>query len=231
MIKKYTVNNYFSQSNQDKILNTEIFKNKKNGIFIEFGASNGITFSNTYYFEKNLNWTGICIEPIKKTFEELEKNRTCNIVFGAITTNPLLRDIKLLQLSPNLELLSGLVDTMDKRHLERIDVEILTHGGKAEEVTVPCYTLNFLLLENKLKNIDYLSIDTEGGELDIIKSIDFDNFSFHVIGVENNYFEPIFREWFKINQPSYKYWKTIGADDIFINKDIKNENRKIRTKI
>lgn len=223
MTKKHTTD-YYSQSSQDLILNTEIFNFKKNGIFVEFGASNGITFSNSYYFEKNLDWTGICIEPIEKTFEQLQKNRKCNTIHGAITTNPSLQETFLLQLSPNLELLSGLIDTMDDRHLKRIDKEIELHGGTSEKTKIPCYTLNYLLDKYQYKNIDYLSIDTEGGELDIIKSIDYDKFNFHVIGVENNYFENIFREWFTKNQPSYEYWKTIGADDIFINKDFDNGN-------
>lgn len=50
---------YFSQFEQDKFLNEKFFKNKKNGVFIDIGAHNGINLSNTYFFEKKLNWRGI----------------------------------------------------------------------------------------------------------------------------------------------------------------------------
>ena len=51
---------YKSQFGQDKFLNENIFKNKRNGVFIDIGAHDGITYSNSYVFEKQLDWTGIC---------------------------------------------------------------------------------------------------------------------------------------------------------------------------
>ena len=70
--------NYKSQIGQDKYISGVIFKNKKNGYFIELGAVDGIKLSNTYYFEKELNWKGICIEPNLKYKELLSSNRNCH---------------------------------------------------------------------------------------------------------------------------------------------------------
>ena len=55
--------------------------NFKNGFYIECGANDGVNQSNTWYFEKCLNWKGILIEPNKKIFKELIKNRSPNNIF------------------------------------------------------------------------------------------------------------------------------------------------------
>jgi len=73
--------NYKSQIGQDKYVLDNIFANKKNGYFIELGGADGVTYSNTYYMEKELDWNGICIEPNPKYKECLKKNRNCHKEF------------------------------------------------------------------------------------------------------------------------------------------------------
>ena len=68
---------YYSQYGQDKFIHETFFSNKRDGTFVEIGASDGFFISNTYFFEKNLNWKGICIEPNPKLFSSLKKNRNC----------------------------------------------------------------------------------------------------------------------------------------------------------
>ena len=76
---------YYSQYGQDAFLYNKIFAYKAgNGIFIDVGAYDGITFSNTYLFEK-LGWTGICIEPDPSSFEVLKKTRNCILENCAIS--------------------------------------------------------------------------------------------------------------------------------------------------
>ena len=66
---------YHSQYGQDKIINERIFGSKRNGFFVDIGANDGITGSNTYFFEKELSWKGVCIEPQPDIFNKLAKNR------------------------------------------------------------------------------------------------------------------------------------------------------------
>jgi len=75
---------YYSQSNQDKWV-AEFLEFKKNGYFIEVGAYDGIQTSNTYFFEKNFNWSGICIEANPSVFNSLIKNRKSVNVNKAVT--------------------------------------------------------------------------------------------------------------------------------------------------
>ena len=67
---KPTSNIYFSQDNQDKFVD-QYFKQKRNGVFLEVGAGDGIVFSNSLFFERERNWTGLLIEPTRYLFERL----------------------------------------------------------------------------------------------------------------------------------------------------------------
>ena len=70
---------YYAQCGQDKILEENIFKGFKNGIFIDVGAHDGVSFNNTLYFKKTHNWLGINIEPIKTVYDKLVINRPNDI--------------------------------------------------------------------------------------------------------------------------------------------------------
>ena len=63
----------------DKFINEIIFRNKKDGFFVEIGALDGVIFSNSYIFEKYLNWSGVCIEPDSRWKDSIIQNRKCNI--------------------------------------------------------------------------------------------------------------------------------------------------------
>ena len=69
----------------DKFINEIIFRNKKDGFFVEIGALDGVIFSNSYIFEKYLNWSGVCIEPDSRWKDSIIQNRKCNISFNVIS--------------------------------------------------------------------------------------------------------------------------------------------------
>ena len=73
----------FRKFNSINNLEKKILKylNFKDGFYIECGANDGINQSNTWYFEKSLNWRGILIEPNKQIFKELKKNRSSKNIF------------------------------------------------------------------------------------------------------------------------------------------------------
>lgn len=62
---------YKGQEGQDKWINERVFRNKPNGVFVDLGCYDGITYSNTWYFEKMLNWTGICVEPNPEVYPRI----------------------------------------------------------------------------------------------------------------------------------------------------------------
>lgn len=198
---------FYSQCGQDKYVFENFFKDKKGGVFVDIGANDGVTYSNTLFFEKNLGWTGICIEPIPTVFEKLKANRKSKCIQGCISDKPGVTQF--LWLNGPSEMLSGIYENLDPRHLQRINREVNQLGGSIETLQVKCYKLNDLLLDNNIKFVDYMSIDTEGGELEILKSIDFSSIDIDVIDVENNYASPEF----KIFLESKGYKLMVGGQD------------------
>tara|TARA_R110000851_G_scaffold108061_2_gene228822 strand:+ start:1795 stop:2445 length:651 start_codon:yes stop_codon:yes gene_type:complete len=169
-----------SQLKQDiKVL--EYFNNKKQGYFLEVGASDGIELSNTYLLEKSYDWTGICIEPIPKVYEKLKLNRSCLTENKAIYNQSNI-DVE-FSIANCHTLLSGIPTHLDQ-HKEKVN-------NDKEDIIVSTLTLEDLLIKhNSPKFIEYMSLDTEGSEYEILKVFDFNKYKFGLIDIEHNYVEP-----------------------------------------
>jgi FkbM family methyltransferase len=151
---------------------------KKNGYFVEFGATNGYDLSNTYLMEKELGWTGILAEPATVWHKDLKNNRNCNIETNCVwkDSNSTLtfNQVAVAELST----INCYSDTDSHKDARK--------DGKNYEVRT--ISLNDLLSKyNAPKHIDYLSIDTEGSEYEILSNFDFSKYSFSIITCEHNY--------------------------------------------
>lgn len=157
-----------------------IFDFKKNGFFVEFGATDGNNLSNTFILEKLFEWNGILVEPSKSFHENLSKNRGAIIDHRCVYINS---GEDVLFHESEIGELSTINDYAD--HDE--------HKGDREKginYTVETVSLLDLLDQyNAPRKIDYLSIDTEGSEFEILNSFDFNKYSFGVITVEHNFIE------------------------------------------
>lgn len=207
IIKKNNKENFysFSQIGQDKRV-LDFYQKKKNGYFVEVGANDGKTLSNTYLLEKDYNWKGICIEPVPSLFKKLQSNRkSINISDAAYDVNN--KTVKIV----DANLLSGIRD----------DIDAHKHILKNKDINVKTKTLTKILDENKAPHkIDYLSLDTEGSELKILKGIDFKKYKFGYINVEHNNVEPRRTDMKKLLQKNgYRYEGENKFDDIYICKN------------
>lgn len=170
---------YFSQSHSQ--LRQDLFalnqlNFKKNGFFVEFGATDGINLSNTHLLEKEFNWNGILAEPAKGYHKELSKNRNCYIEKNLVWKDS---KSKLIFIEASIKELSTI------KEYSKLDY----HIRKAhEQYTVVSISLNDLLKKYNAPNIiDFFSIDTEGSEFDILNNFDFNSYQFRVITCEHNY--------------------------------------------
>lgn len=170
-----------AQLRQDLFVLSEL-NFKKNGYFVEFGATNGVDLSNTYLLEKHFNWTGILAEPAQIWHEELKLNRTAAIETKCVWESS---NEKLLFNEVTDDEHQGELSTIDKftssdRHSDR-----RKSGRKYEVETI---SLNDLLyLHNAPTTIDYLSIDTEGSEFAILAGFDFSKYNIKIITCEHNH--------------------------------------------
>ncbi len=204
---------YFSQYDQDKFLNEVVFSNKNYGFFIDIGAHDGITLSNSLFFERHKDWGGICVEPNPVVFQKLDLNRVSinlNVCIGSEN-----KKVKFTQIEGYSEMLSGITEKYDDRHNERINNEILLEGGKKNEIEVKMIRLD-CIDEIKNKKIDFISIDTEGNEYEIVKSINFDMLDVKSLVIENNYKEDLIKK--HLNSYGYRLIHKLDCDEVFLHK-------------
>lgn len=160
----------FSQLHQD-VLVLALTNFKEYGYFIEFGAADGIKFSNSYLLESKYNWSGVCAEPIPSQFKKLVENRACSVDPRVVyNTTGSFVNFKINEISLDE---SKIVTDLDDGD---ISVETVTLVDLVREYNAP-------------KEIDYMSIDTEGTEYEIISNFDFLNYDVKIITIEHNYNE------------------------------------------
>tara|TARA_A100001015_G_scaffold311539_1_gene414986 strand:- start:622 stop:1380 length:759 start_codon:yes stop_codon:yes gene_type:complete len=158
-----------AQLRQDLFVLKEL-KLKKNGFFVEFGATDGVSGSNTFLLEKEFGFKGILAEPNPKQRKNIEKKRNAIIVDECVW----------IKSGENLKL----TDDGDLSTLNFFDIS----KNKKSSFNVKTISLTDMLKQHNAPSlIDYLSIDTEGSEYDILSSHDFSKYKFSVITIEHNY--------------------------------------------
>ena len=173
------ISNSKSQIFQDLFVLNEL-NFKKKGFFIEIGAANGIDLSNTYLLENKFDWDGIVVEPAKIWRDEIIKNRACTISYDCIYSESGLKVEFLETTKPEFSTVN--IDSKSKdihegyrqKNNKKYELQTISFKDFSTKYEVP----------NK---IDFLSIDTEGTELEILKSINFEDFDIKIITVEHNF--------------------------------------------
>jgi len=154
---------------------------KKNGYFVEFGAVDGIRFSNSHILEKHFNWSGIVAEPNPEMWTALNKNRECYKSNSCVYSNSHHNVRFSLTERPELSGVSSNALTNKDPHQEKRIQSLV------REIEVETITLNDLLEEDKAPtDIDYISIDTEGSEYDILTNFDFLKYNVKLFTIEHN---------------------------------------------
>ena len=205
---------YYSQYKQDFWVD-KLLKKKTDGFFLDIGANDGVTLSNSYFFEKNRRWKGICVEPIDDVYNKLIQNRNCFAVnYCASDKNG---EEVFFRIQGDNEMLSGIKSEYHELHWKRIVKDVEAKGDQIFESIVNCVTVNDILQQQGSKIIDFFSIDTEGSELKILKAIDFNRFEFSIICVENNYNEKELEIF--LCSKGFLLCKILDCDYLFINKN------------
>jgi len=203
---------YYSQYGQDQWLYENYFSNKKDGIFLEIGCIDGLHLSNTKFFE-DIGWTGLCIEPSPSNYKKLEDNRNC--ITENIAVSNYEGESDFWDIHGYGQGLSGLTEKYDPKHVERIHTEMKNPDNKGlTRCKVKVDLLNNVLKKHKLYNIDFATIDTEGGEYEILELLDFDTFNIKMILVENNYKDDKVNKL--LTKKNYVLLGAIGSDEVYL---------------
>lgn len=205
---------YKSQAGQDRFVNEHFFLNRKNGFFLDIGAHDGQSFSNTWFFEKDLGWHGICFEPLPHLFEQLKTCRDCICINACVSQ--INGTLPFLHVDSCDEMLSGLCDTFNDNKLNAVISDIGYFGGVLKILPMPCVRLDTILDQYQISHIDFLSLDVEGHEIDVLKSIDFSKVTINVIAVENDYNDDNLRQILYEN--GFVLAGHVHVDDIFVHR-------------
>ena len=159
-----------------KRMNNNIYTNL-NKTFLEFGAYDGITSSNSYFLEE-IGWRGVCVEPNPKSYKNLLKsNRKCIKINAGIGD----KDGFKIFVQTKFKQLSGFIEYMSKEH-----VEMLNENKIEQLYLIPIMKIETLLNKLSINKFDYISLDCEGCELSFLKNGGLNSFYFLNIELNDN---------------------------------------------
>jgi FkbM family methyltransferase len=201
---------YFGLSKLDKKIAP--YLPKRDGYYVELGANDGITQSNTYHFEKYKNYSGILIEPIPQKFTECKNNRSTRNHFincACVSFNHKKSTMELVYSNLMTTSLEG-----DSDILERIEhAKSGQHLIKDEiyKFVIQAKTLNEILIEvDAPQKINFLSLDVEGSEIEVLGGIDFERYDFGLMCIESRDF-PKLQDF--LTSKGYIFFKKISIHD------------------
>lgn len=199
---------YMSQFGQDAYVQLNLLPEIQRGFFVDVGAYDGVEGSNSFFFEKALGWSGLCIEASPRIYEKLAGNRSCDCVHAAIADED--APLEFLEVASGYVQMGGLTRTYHPELMAVVEGDARFEGAR---IQVPGRRLDSLLEERGIEQVDYLSVDVEGAELAVLKDFDLARFGVRAVSVENNDGNPEVLQLF--NAQGYERKAILGVDELY----------------
>ena len=171
---------FMSQAGQDVVVD-RYFKQKTGGTFIDVGGYDGVTGSNTVFFEKWRGWTGVLVEPVEANLTRAKAARSCPCLGYAVADQE--GTAEFITVTEGFTQMSGLSDSYDEDMLKRVRDN---PRHKETTIQVPTKPLTAILAEAGIEHPDFISLDIEGGELAALQSFPFTDHMVGIWSIENN---------------------------------------------
>ena len=222
--RRVTKIGYFGLNKIDQHLE-EYFPNK-NGFFIELGANDGVSQSNTLFLERYKNYTGVLIEPHPGNFEKCRNNRSeknhffmgacASFDYGQSTMNLVYSNLMTASLEGET--------TIEDPGKHALEGKKYLRGETVYQFSAEAKTLTDVLKQaNAPGLIDLFSLDVEGSEIEVLKGVDFSKYRFKIICVETNNFNLINKF---LESQNYKFLKTISGHDYIFSYGLSDDKKK-----
>ena len=204
---------YFSEHGQDRWLYENLFKDKREGIYVEAGALDGLFHSNTLFFEREMGWTGLLIEANPAFLGNLYSHRPDNVLVSCALGSEL--GVQPFRIFTNAPIgWSGLHSTFSGRRLEDIRARAPDAFAATATICVQTRTLIGVLRESFVGEVDFLSLDVEGAEYDVLMDYPFEEIPIDVIMVEDNYQDDL-RTANLLKANGYEHVIRLGNDEVW----------------
>lgn len=201
------INDLKAQNGEDKVLLLD-FCDKKSGFCVEVGAYNGIDMSNTFFFEK-LGWKCLLVEADPEMAKLCQRNRPEAIVVNCAAVSPGSPSQVRFQIAEDVKAMSSIaLDDNSRRRITGYSGKLAIH-----EITIPARTLDSILEESKFIAIDFISIDVEGHELDVLKGFDIMRWKPRVVLVERCRIYPVWDILRYFDKGGYALIRRTGDND------------------
>jgi len=171
-----------SQHGEDVLL-WNFFDRKTEGYFVEVGAFDGVTFSNSYFFEA-IGWSGTLVEAVPDFAERARLSRPNSKIINKAVGGPGTKQV-IMKIAQGSEEFVGAFSFVGKDQDDRAGKRIRSRGGRIKEEIVECMTLDEILGDLPFA-IDFISIDVEGCELDVLEHFSLDKYVPAVLVIEDN---------------------------------------------
>ena len=191
----------------------------RNGYFVELGANDGISQSNTKYFELFKGWRGVLVEPYRLNYLKCKKNRKSSTQTFHAACVPISYTEKTVQLLySNLMTITASEKNEIRNQLDHANegIQFLDKDEKVHAFTAPARTLQSILDEaNSPELIDLLSLDVEGFEMEVLEGLDHEKYRFQYICIESR--NPELMRKYLVSK-SYAFVTTFKTgDSLFVN--------------
>jgi len=192
---------------------TYFHEQKKGGFFIEAGAYDGVTDSTTLHFEVAHQWSGLLVEPVPKFHSKIAKTgrkvwslQTC--LSTKVTPETVTFSIHHEDSSRNK---AGNLETSGTDHPHMVD-------RGAMELKMQCLPLYSLLLALDNPTVDFLSLDIEGGELEVLRTVPWDQVDIKAMSIETQFLPEEKRAEMVefLTSVGYTHLRQLSRDDLFV---------------
>jgi len=198
---------YASQAGQDQVVD-QIFKGKRGGTFVDVGAYDGVSGSNSLFFERSRGWSGVMVEPVEMQRKRAEEQRNTPCLPYAVAASD--GTASFMAVTEGYTQMSGLVDQYDTSMLDRVRAD---PRHQEQMITVETRTLSGILTEAGIPNPDFISLDIEGGELAALEAFPFDQHRVNCWAIENNTSAPDIANLMRAK--GYNLIEFCGPDEIY----------------
>ncbi|MBO6179981.1 MAG: FkbM family methyltransferase [Selenomonadaceae bacterium] len=198
---------YVSQEYQDYVIDNIIFHQKQGGFFLDIGANDPCFINNTFFFEKYRNWNGLAFEPLHSKNLKWTSRKT-----------------KCMQVA--LSNYNGTADftEFDEDYMSGIADKVEFDGAVKARYPVEVRRLDQILQENDIHHVDYVSLDVEGAELEVLQGIDFSSCEITSFTIELTEKQETFEVRKFMIEQGYEFVGRLYFDDLWVKKGFITRN-------